>query len=83
MITVVRVFSIILLLITLVWLVHEPGYVSVITFVTALVGVFTSFLYKKDKKESTTSLNVQANSIGIQAGGDASNININQKNESK
>ncbi len=76
---IIKIVSFIALLICIAWLAYKPGFDSAGATATALAALLSSFFLKKDDKVTGQTQHVSENSIGIQAGRDASVTNLKGK----
>ncbi|MBC7751154.1 MAG: hypothetical protein H7Z73_05465 [Candidatus Saccharibacteria bacterium] len=76
----IQVVSFIALICSFVWLIYKPDYNSAFATFVALASFLSSFLLEKtpNKPSKKQSQKVSKGAIGIQAGGNVSNIRIKE-----
>lgn len=72
----IRIVSILIFIVSLTWMIVDPGFEPAIGIGTSLIGLLTLWIKNRNKKTSDTiqTQNVGDHSVGIQAGG---NVKIN------
>jgi hypothetical protein len=67
------------LLLSLAWLVYNPGFDSGVAVAAALAALISSFFLKRERQTGSQVQDVSGSSVGIQAGRDAKVRNIRNK----
>ena len=69
----VKILSVIALIISIAWLIAEPGYKSGMAAIGSISALITAFLVeKRNARRPQQHQSVSKSSVGIQAGGDVS-----------
>ena len=71
-----KIFTIVVSVVTLFWLITVPGFESLVAFLSAIAAIIAAFLATKHKRVKDQHQSLSRSSIGIQAGRD---INIKSK----
>jgi hypothetical protein len=71
--------SLLVLLLSVVWLAAKPGFDSAVAVAAAIATLLSSFFLKRSKSAEGQTQNVSGSSIGVQAGRDANIDKVNKR----